>query len=154
MDIPVDNCFQLVIKGGNCVEVERVRKGVYLEKALIEECDRMLDAADVRSRNEFIEHALKFYLGYLKNRQSEDYQLQSVSSMISGTIEATENRLARMDFKLAVEIAKLGHIMASVYEIDEETLQRLQQNCVEEVKRINGAIWFEESYRYQHASER
>ena len=134
--------------------MERVRKGVYLEKTLIEECDRMLDAADVRSRNEFIEHALKFYLGYLKNRQSEDYQLQSVSSMISGTIEATENRLARMDFKLAVEIAKLGHIMASVYEIDEETMQRLQQKCVEEVKRINGAIWFEEIYRYQHESER
>ena len=36
----------------------------------------------------------------------------------------------------------------------EKLLQRLQQNCVEEVKRINGAIWFEESYRYQHASER
>ena len=55
--------------------MERVRKGVYLEKAVIEECDRMLEAADVRSRNEFIEKALKFYLGYLKNRQSEDYQL-------------------------------------------------------------------------------
>ena len=70
--------------------------------------------------------------------------------MISGTIEATENRLARMDFKLAVEIAKLAHIMASVYEIDAETLQRLQQKCVEEVKRINGTIWFEEVYHYQH----
>lgn len=132
--------------------MERVRKGVYLEKALIEECDRMLDAADVRSRNEFIENALKFYLGYLKNRQSEDYQLQSVSSMISSTIEATENRLARMDFKLAVELAKLGHIMASVYEIDEETLQRLQQKCIEEVKQINGAIWFEDVYRYQNGT--
>ena len=81
--------------------------------------------------------------------QAEDYQLQSVSSMVSGTIRDTENRLARMDFKLAVEIAKLAHIIASVYEIDGETLQRLQQKCVEEVKRINGAIWFEDVYRYQ-----
>ena len=129
--------------------MERVRKGVYLEKDVIEECDRMLTAADARSRNEFIEKSLKFYLGYLKTNQAEDYQLQSVSSMVSGTIRDTENRLARMDFKLAVEIAKLAHIIASVYEIDGETLQRLQQKCVEEVKRINGAIWFEDVYRYQ-----
>ena len=129
--------------------MERVRKGVYLEKDVIEECGRMLTAADARSRNEFIEKALKFYLGYLKTNQAEDYQLQSVSSMVSGTIRDTENRLARMDFKLAVEIAKLAHIIASVYEIDGETLQRLQQKCVEEVKRINGAIWFEDVYRYQ-----
>ena len=129
--------------------MERVRKGVYLEKDVIEECDRMLTAADARSRNEFIEKALKFYLGYLKTNQAEDYQLQSVSSMVSGTIRDTENRLGRMDFKLAVEIAKLAHIIASVYEIDGETLQRLQQKCVEEVKRINGAIWFEDVYRYQ-----
>ena len=44
----------------------RVRKGVYLDETLIEDCDKMLDVADARSRNEFIEKALKFYLGYLK----------------------------------------------------------------------------------------
>ena len=43
-----------------------------------------------------------------------------------------------------------SHIMATVYEVDEETLEKLQQKCVEEVKRINGAIWFEDAYRYQH----
>ena len=130
--------------------MERVRKGVYLEQELIEECDRMLDEAGARSRNDFINKALRFYIGYLKTNQAEDYQLQSVSSMVTGTIRDTENRLARMDFKLAVEIAKLSHIMATVYEVDEETLEKLQQKCVEEVKRINGAIWFVDVYRYQH----
>lgn len=126
------------------------RIGVYLEQELVEECDHMLDEAGARSRNDFINKALRFYIGYLKTNQAEDYQLQSVSSMVTGTIRDTENRLARMDFKLAVEIAKLSHIMASVYEVDEETLQKLQQKCVEEVKRINGAIWFEDAYRYQN----
>ena len=126
------------------------RIGVYLEQELVEECDHMLDAANARSRNDFINKALRFYIGYLKTNQAEDYQLQSVSSMVTGTIRDTENRLARMDFKLAVEIAKLSHIMATVYEVDGETLEKLQQKCVEEVKRINGAIWFEDAYRYQH----
>lgn len=129
------------------------RIGVYLEQELIEECDHMLDEAGARSRNDFINKALRFYIGYLKTNQAEDYQLQSVSSMVTGTIRDTENRLARMDFKLAVEIAKLSHIMATVYEVDEETLQKLQQKCVEEVKRINGAIWFEDVYRYQNEQQ-
>lgn len=133
--------------------MERVRKGVYLEQELIEECDHMLDEAGARSRNDFINKALRFYIGYLKTNQAEDYQLQSVSSMVTGTIRDTENRLARMDFKLAVEIAKLSHIMATVYEVDEETLEKLQQKCVEEVKRINGAIWFEDVYRYQNEQQ-
>ncbi len=133
--------------------MERVRKGVYLEQELIEECDRMLDEVGARSRNDFINKALRFYIGYLKTNQAEDYQLKSVSSMVTGTIRDTENRLARMDFKLAVEIAKLGHIMATVYEVDEETLEKLQQKCVEEVKRINGAIWFEDVYRYQNEQQ-
>ena len=133
--------------------MERVRKGVYLEQELIEECDHMLDEAGARSRNDFINKALRFYIGYLKTNQVEDYQLQSVSSMVTGTIRDTENRLARMDFKLAVEIAKLSHIMATVYEVDGETLEKLQQKCVEEVKRINGAIWFEDVYRYQNEQQ-
>ena len=133
--------------------MERVRKGVYLEQELIEECDHMLDEAGARSRNDFINKALRFYIGYLKTNQAEDYQLQSVSSMVTGTIRDTENRLARMDFKLAVEIAKLSHIMATVYEVDETTLEKLQQKCVEEVKRINGAIWFEDVYRYQNEKQ-
>lgn len=129
---------------------ERVRMGVYLEKELVEECDGMIAAAGARSRNEFIGKALRFYMGYLRSSKAEDYQLQALSSMVAGTIQDTENRLARMEFKLAVEVAKLGHIMASVYEIDGETLRRLRQKCVEEVKRTNGTIEFEEVYRYQN----
>lgn len=53
----------------------------------------------------------------------------------------------------SVEIAKLSHIMVSVYEVDAETLKKLHQKCVEEVKRINGAIWFEDVYRYQNGEE-
>lgn len=43
--------------------------------------------------------------------------------------------------------------MVSVYEVDAETLKKLHQKCVEEVKRINGAIWFEDVYRYQNGEE-
>ncbi len=33
--------------------------------------------------------------------------------------------------------------------MDEETLKKLQAKCAEEVKRINGAVVFEEAYQFQ-----
>ena len=58
--------------------------------------------------------------------------------------------MARAMYKLAVETSKLSHVIAYSYEVEEETLRKLQAKCAEEVKRINGAVKFEEAYKYQH----
>ena len=87
-----------------------------------------------------IEDALRFYLGFLSAEKSEDYLLQSLSSMLGGTVKDSENRLARMDFKMAVELAKLCHVVAYSHEVDEGDLQKLHAKCVEEVSRINGTV--------------
>jgi len=34
--------------------------------------------------------------------------------------------------------------------VDEQVLRKLQAKCAEEVKRINGAVKFEEAYEYQN----
>ena len=54
-----------------------------------------------------------------------------------------------MDFKIAVELSKLSQVIAYSHDIDEEALNRLHLKCVEEVKRINGAVDFESAYSYQ-----
>lgn len=43
----------------------KVRKGFYIEEDLLEQMDGLLEQADVKSRNEFMNRALKFYIGYL-----------------------------------------------------------------------------------------
>lgn len=106
-------------------ETEKVRTGFYIEKEVLERADGMLDAANVRSRNEFVNEALKFYCGYLNSRKAEDYLLQSLSSVLTSTVKDTENRLARMDFKIAVELSKLSQVIAYLHEVDEEALGRL-----------------------------
>lgn len=126
-----------------------VRTGIYVEKDVLDWCDRLLEAADARSRNEFINEALKFYCGYISSRQSEHYLVQTLSSVLTSTVQDTENRIARMDFKLAVEISKLAHVVAYTHEVDEEALQKLHGKCVDEVRHINGAVDFEEAYKYQ-----
>ncbi len=125
------------------------RTGFYVEKEVLDWCDRLLSQANVKSRNEFVTEALRFYCGYLSSRQSEDYLLRSLSSVLTGTVQNTENRLARMDFKLAVEISKLAHVIAYTHEVDPEDMKWLHGKCVDEVKRINGAVDFEDAYNYQ-----
>ena len=130
-------------------ETEKVRTGFYIEKEMLETADGLLAAANVRSRNEFVNEALKFYCGYLRSRKAEDYLLQSLSSVLTNTVQDSENRLARMDFKIAVELSKLSQVIAYTHDVDEESLGRLHAKCVDEVKRINGAVDFWDAYRYQ-----
>lgn len=125
------------------------RVGFYLEQEVLDLCDSLLIKANVRSRNEFASEALRFYCGYLTSKKAEDYLLQSLSSVITGTVQDSENRIARIDFKLAVELSKLAHVIAYTHEVDEDALHKLHLKCLEEVKRINGAVDFESAYKYQ-----
>ena len=116
----------------------KVRKGFYIEEDLLEQMDGLLEQADVKSRNEFMNHALKFYIGYLTSEKIENY--------MHSTVKDSENRMARAMYRLAVEISKLSHVIAYSHGVNEEELKKLQVKCMDEVKRINGAVRFEDAY--------
>ena len=127
----------------------KIRKGFYIEEELLEQADSLLETANVKSRNEFLNQALKFYIGYLTSSKIENYMLSTISSVMHSTVKDSENRMARAMFKLAVEISKLSHVIAYSHGVNESELQKLQAKCMDEVKRINGAVDFEDAYRYQ-----
>lgn len=131
-------------------EKSKVRKAFYIEEDILEQVDSLLQQADVKSRNEFLNQALKFYIGYLTSAKIENYMLSSISSVMQATVKDSENRMARAMFKLAVETSKLANVIAYSQEIDEESMGKLHVRCMEEVKRINGAVKFEDAYEYQH----
>ena len=117
--------------------MEKVRKAFYIDEELLEQVDALLGQADVRSRNEFVNQALKFYIGYLTSEKIENYMLTTISSVMHATVKDSENRMARAMYKLAVETSKLSHVIAYSHEVDEQALGKLQVKCAEEVKRIN-----------------
>ena len=131
-------------------EKSKVRKAFYIEEDILEQVDSLLQQADVKSRNEFLNQALKFYIGYLTSAKIENYMLSSISSVMHATVKDSENRMARAMFKLAGETSKLANVIAYSQEIDEESMGKLHVRCMEEVKRINGAVKFEDAYEYQH----
>lgn len=132
--------------GGNA---EKTKFSIRVDTDLVKLADTYIRSSTVKNRTELIENALRFYLGFLTAQKAEDYLLQSLSSVMTGTVQDSENRLARMDFKIAVELSKLSQVIAYSHDIDEEALKRLHLKCLEEVRRINGAIDFESAYKYQ-----
>lgn len=128
---------------------DKTKFSIRVDTQLLELADAFIRDSTVQNRTELIEDALRFYLGFLTSKKAEDYLLQSLSSVMTGTVQDSENRLARMDFKLAVELSKLSHVIAYTHEVDEDALHKLHLKCVEEVRRINGAIDFESAYKYQ-----
>lgn len=128
---------------------DKTKFSIRVDTALLGLADQYIADSTVQNRTELIEDALRFYLGFLTAKKAEDYLLQSISSVMTGTVHDSENRLARMDFKLAVELSKLAHVIAYTHDVDENALNKLHLKCVEEVRRINGAIDFESAYKYQ-----
>jgi len=131
-------------------ENQNIRIGVYTNKEILELCDSCLKDAGCESRSEFINKAIKIYASFLTSKRIEDYLLNTVLNVFNATIKDSENRMARMYFKIAVELAKLNNVIASNNNISEEEMNKLQLKCLDEVKRINGTITFEEAYDFQN----
>ena len=106
-----------------------------------------------RSQNEFVEEALNFYCEYLAAKDCSQILPPILVSSFQGTIQDSENRIARLLFKLAVEINMMMHVLAAGLEINAEELDRLRGRCVQEVKRTSGSIALKDAVNYQKGAE-
>lgn len=102
-----------------------------------------------KSQSEFIEKAINFYIGYLNEEENINYISPMITETVKATIKGTEQRLSRLLFKVAVEMGKLSHMLAAANDVDDETLRQLHILCVNEVRKINGIIDYENAVKYQ-----
>ena len=128
---------------------EKKRAAFYGETDLLKIADSYLRQADCRSRNEFINKAIRHYIAFLQKENDNEFLTPALESVLSGMLGGVENRLSRLLFKLAVEMSMMMNIMAWQYDVPEENIQGLKGYCVEEVKRLNGKITFEKAYEHQ-----
>ena len=105
------------------------------------------------SMSEFIEDAIRYYCGHLdcNTVEATTFLSSAVHTIIDSCLKGSEQRISRLLFKVAVEIAKLCNVLAYANEIDDEMLDSLQSYCVNEVRKINGIIQFEDAHRYQNS---
>ena len=82
---------------------------LWIHPSVLEQVGKAAPKDNCASQSEFIEKAVKFYLGYLAGQDALDTYAPILSSIIQSSVRACEDRLSRNLFKMAVEQAKLSH---------------------------------------------
>ena len=125
------------------------RTAVWLRPGTIRKIDDWLTKGNYKTRSEFIEKALSFYVGYLESDDSSDYMSEVLSSLIKGILDNNNNRLRSLLFKWAVELNMMCHTIAAHYQMDEIDRRSLRAFDVDEVKRTYGQVSFDHALDVQ-----
>ena len=129
---------------------EKKRKfALWIYPETLKSVDKLYRSDNCRTRSEFIEKAVTFYCGYLTAEKSREYLPNVVISTMKSSLDGLENRMARMLFKMAVELSMVLHVTAASNDFSSASLSRLKGMCIEEVKSIQGAISFEDAAKFQ-----
>ncbi len=124
---------------------KKERIPVWLYPSTLEAIDRTMAADNCKSRSEFLENAAQFYAGYISGEEAVSYLPAALVAALRGTVQCSEDRVARLLFKLTVEIGMMMNVLAAGLEIDSSQLDALRGRCVQEIKRTNGTINFKDT---------
>lgn len=125
------------------------RTAVWLSPGLIRRMDSWLEEDNCSTRSEFIEKALRFYMGYLATEDTSAYLSQALVDTLQGIVADNSNRLRTMIFKWCVELNMMGHTIAAHFRADPINRRELRAYAVDEVKRTNGQISFDRALDQQ-----
>ena len=130
-------------------EENKKRTAVWLSPGVIRRMDSWLEEDNCSTRSEFIEKALRFYMGYLSTEDTSEYLSQALVDTLQGIVADNSNRLRTMIFKWCVELNMMGHTIAAHFRADPINRRELRAFAVDEVKRTNGQISFDRALDQQ-----
>ena len=114
-------------------------KKAELERRYREECCRSITA--------FIEKAIDFYLGYIDANSAGAFLPKEIQSAIDGRLGMFEDRMAKLLYKLTVEMDMGMSAALDCIDLDADYLRKLRANSVRNVKATNGLLTFEQKAR-------
>ena len=127
----------------------RLKITVWLKPDVVQRMDGWLRADNCKSRGEFTEKALRFYMGYLAAEDTSVFLSRTLVDTLQGIVADSHNRLRSMIFKWCVELNMMGHTIAAHFRDTLEDRRALRGYVVDEVKRTNGQIRFEDAQDVQ-----
>ncbi len=130
-------------------DTNRKKITVWLKPDVIERMDGWLNADNCKSRGEFTEKALRFYMGYLATDDASEYLSRALVTVLRGVIDDNKNRHRSLIFKWSVELNMMMHVIANHFGGDPTSLRELRGYAVNEVKRTNGQINFDNALTIQ-----
>lgn len=127
----------------------RVRFALYTDEATLEQVKQNYKQDGCGCMSEYVTKAIRYYTELYSLADCSHVVPDIIASTLNDITRESDNRQGRLLFKLAVELAILQNVVAANYGISKTDLERLRGICVNEVKKINGSITFDEAIRWQ-----
>ena len=128
---------------------DKKKFSLWLQQETFDMVEKMYHKDNCTSRSEFIEKAIKFYCGFLRNNDNSQYLSTVLMSTMQAMFKESDNRISKLIFKLAVELAITMNVVAANQGVDKEVLKSLRGECIKEVKKTNGIFTFDEADNWQ-----
>ena len=123
---------------------------LYASDEVLDIARELYEQDNCRSVSEFICKAIQFYGGFVTNSKlNQDYVPQVLLSTLKAIMRDSENRHNGSLFRIAVEISMIKNLLAIRHGISNVSLNKLRDDCISEVKKINGTISYEDAIRWQ-----
>ena len=132
---------------------EKHRHTVWLTGEAWAEVQKHYKEDNCSTLNEYIEKAIRFYSGYLNMDHAASYLPRVLAGVLDSKLDALGSRIGKLLFKLTVDDAIMGNLIANGMNIDFDTLQKLRAKCILDVKNTNGEIDFEDALKFQQRIE-
>jgi len=123
---------------------DKVKFALYLPPEKKAELEQRYREDGCKSITAFIEKAIDFYLGYLDADKAGAFLPKETLAAIDGRLGTFEDRMARLLYKLTVEIDMGMSATLNCIEIDSGYLRKLRSDSVKNVKATNGLLTFEQ----------
>lgn len=130
-------------------EDKKERFTLWMNHSTFDKVEKIYREDNCEKKSEFIEKAVNFYCGYLNMNKSEEFLSPVVEGVIKNLLKKSDDRICRLLFKLAVELAITMNIVAFNQGVDKEVLKTLRGECVKEVKKTNGIFTFDDADDWQ-----
>ena len=100
------------------MEENKKNYALWLYPETVRRMDSSLELANCQSRSEFVEKALHFYMGYLASEDITEYLSKALLTSLRGTLDANDDRMRSLLFKLCVETNMMMHVIAAHFKDD------------------------------------
>lgn len=125
------------------------RVSIWLRVSTRNRIEEMYQLDGCKSKSDYVERAVAFYTGYVLSDKADSYLSNMITSSLKSIVRESDNRLSRLIFKLAVELAITMNVVAANQGVDKEVLNALRGECIKEVKKTNGIFTFDEADKWQ-----
>lgn len=125
-------------------------KGIRMSEEQWEMCQKKATELGYHNPSEFVRDAIDFYVEWTNRESSEKFLTPALESVVRGIVKDSEDRTARLLFKMVVDINLITRIICRDFDYSEADLRRLRQESVRIVSDTNGTIHLGENTAAWH----